>query len=76
MDNFINEDDAIEGLMSSHVPSFFRGNEMREHRLEMVVNEFGDDFVKDIAESHGSVLTQSDVFVFFGNEGEEGGIEF
>ena len=41
----------------------------------MVGYDLSDNFIKKIAERYGSILTRSGHFVFFRDEGKEGGVE-
>ena len=41
---------------------------MRKQQLEVIDNDFSDDFIKNIAKSYRYILTKSGGFVFFGNE--------
>ena len=73
--NFMGQNDSIKDFMPFYIVYLFQRDERRKKGLEAISYDFGDNFIKYIAEGYWPVLTRGRSFVLFNNKREKSGID-
>ena len=69
------KDDSIQDLESFHITSFLWRNKKWEKRFEPIRNDFGYQFVDDVANSDGPIFVQCTGIILLRNKSQEGRVE-